>query len=65
MNNNLKIPLYAQKDKHGSTYYIARLQFPGSINCKDGISFVIFNAIPGEEEMQIGELYKQDTKQND
>jgi len=60
MSNNLKIPLYAQKDKNGNTFYVGRLQFPGNINCKDGISFVIFNALPGEEELQIGELQEKD-----
>lgn len=59
-NNNLKIPLFSQKDKNGRTYYVGRLQFPGSISCKDGVSFVLFTAIEGEEELQIGELYKSD-----
>jgi hypothetical protein len=62
MSNNLKIPLYAQKDKHGRTFYMARLQFPGTLNFKDGVSFIIFNSIEGEEELQIGELYKEGIK---
>ena len=62
MSNNLKIPLYAQPDRNGNTYYVGRLQFPGNISCKDGISFVIFTAISGEEELQISEMTDKDKR---
>lgn len=50
---NLKVPLFSKKDSNGNTYYIGKLQFPGNINCTDGINLLIFTSSEGDEELQI------------
>jgi len=52
----LRIPLEKKKDMDGRTYYLAKIEFPGTLNFKDGVAFLIFTSDEGEEEMQIGNL---------
>lgn len=52
-NSNLKIDLHPREDKDSRIFYVGKLKFPGSINCKDGVSFIIFIAENGSEQLQI------------
>lgn len=51
--NNLKIELAPRFDKDEEVYYIGRLKFPGSIDCSNGVTFLIFLSESGLEELQI------------
>lgn len=50
----LAVPLDAKKDAKNNTFYIGKLQFNGSLNLKEGQTFMIFLSDDGAEEMQIG-----------
>lgn len=56
MLNNMSIPLNIREDRNGKPYHIGRIQFPGSIDCTNGVAILIFVSEDGEEEMQIGGL---------
>jgi hypothetical protein len=53
MSDKLTLQLEAKKDGDDRTYYIAKLKGPVLIDCKDGVAFLIFTSIEGEEEIQI------------
>ena len=44
------------KDSHGHPYYIGKLQFPGTLEFECGVSFFVFVAEDGVEELQIAPL---------
>jgi hypothetical protein len=50
---NLKVDLEERKDKNGNVFYIGKLKCPILVDCKDGISFLIFTSEPGNEQLQI------------
>lgn len=52
-NNNLRIDLKTRLDKDGQKFFVGKLQFPGNLNCKDGVAFLIFVSEEGAEELQI------------
>ncbi len=55
-NSNLKVDLYPQQDRNNKTYYVGKLKFNGNIQCKDGVSFIIFISDGGNEQLQIAPL---------
>lgn len=59
-NNNLRIDLKRKVDKDGAYYYIGRLKGPFEINCVDGVSFIIFTADVGSEELQLSAMENKD-----
>lgn len=63
MTRKLTIPLEKKKDQDGKTYYLAKVEFPGTISFKEGVAFFIFTSDEGEEEMQIGNV-RNETSQN-
>ena len=52
-NNNLRVDLNARTDKDGKKFFVGKLRFPGTINCEDGIAFLVFIADDGNEQLQI------------
>lgn len=52
-NNRLKIELDSKIDKNGQKYYVGRMKSPISLNCENGIVFMVFISEEGEEELQI------------
>ena len=54
--HNLRIELKPNIDKDGQTYYVGFLEGPVSINCKDGVTFLVFIADKGEETLQIANM---------
>jgi hypothetical protein len=58
--HNLKINLDKKEDRDGNTFYVGKLKVPANIDCSDGIAFLIFCAIEGEEELQISAMKKND-----
>lgn len=55
-DNKLMIPLVVKRDQNNKPYYVGRLQFPGMIDCSQGVVFMIFTSEEGAEELQIGTL---------
>lgn len=58
-NNNLSIDLHPRKDADGNTFYVAKLEFPGTIELKDGAVFLVFISDQGNEQLQIGIMDKK------
>jgi hypothetical protein len=61
-NNNLTLDLKSRRDKDGKTFYVAKLRGPFSIDCTDGVVFLIYTSEIGCEEMQVAAM---DTKNQD
>ncbi len=57
-SNRLILPLEAKEDGNGNKYYIAKLEAPVNIECKDGTAFLIFISEEGSEELQIANMTK-------
>lgn len=57
-NKNLSIDLTARKDVDGNVFYVGKLEFPGTINCEDGVVFLVFISDKGSEQLQIGTMEK-------
>ena len=57
-NHNITIDLKSKLDKDGRTFYIAKIEAPVLIDCKDGVTFLIFVSSPGEEQLQIAPMNK-------
>ena len=55
-NSNLKVDLHSRKDKDGNIFHIGKLKFSGNINCKDGVTFLIFTSETGSEQLQIAQM---------
>jgi hypothetical protein len=55
-SKNLVIEIKPRTDKHGQVFFVGKLQFPGSIDCKDGVVFLIYTSDPGAEELQIAAM---------
>lgn len=53
-SEKLTIPLTATQDRNGKKYYIGRVQFPGTLEFKEGAVFWVFVSEEGNEELQIG-----------
>jgi len=52
-NNNMIVDLKAKVDKDKRIFYVGKIKAPITINCKDGVVFLIFVSDKGGEEMQI------------
>jgi len=52
-NKNLTIKLKAKQDSGKRTYYVGKLQFPGNIDCSDGVTFLVFVSDQDDEELQL------------
>ncbi len=61
MNDNLSVPLISREDRNKDIYHLGRIRFPGGINCRQGVAFLVYTSEEGEEEMQIATL---DQEQN-
>lgn len=59
-NKNLTIDLKARKDIDKKVFYIGKLKFPGTIDCKDGVAFLVFVSDNGEEQLQIAPMSSKD-----
>ncbi len=55
-NKNVKIDLKARKDVDGQTFYVGKLKIPAMIDCKDGITFLVFVSDKGEEQLQLAPM---------
>jgi hypothetical protein len=56
--SNLKVELNVRTDSNGKKFYIGKLEYPGTIECHDGVTFLIFVADSGAEELQISVMDK-------
>jgi hypothetical protein len=56
MANNLKLELRSRLDKNKRKYYIAKLEGPFLIDCKDGVVFLVYTSDEDNEELQIAQM---------
>jgi len=59
-SNKLSIRLYPREDKNGKQYFVGRLKFPGTIELKNGATFLAFISDPGYEELQVAVSEKEE-----
>jgi len=60
-NHNITIDLKPNVDRWGKTYYVAKIESPILIDCKDGVTFLVFVSEQGCESLQIAPM---DNKRN-
>jgi hypothetical protein len=53
MSNNCVIDLKSRKDGNGRVFYVGKLKAPMFIDCRKGVTFLIFTAEKDCEELQI------------
>ena len=53
MDGRIKLELEKKQDSSGKDYYITKLRGPFTIDCADGVCFLIFVSEDGGEELQI------------
>jgi hypothetical protein len=63
-NKNLTIDLKSRKDLDGQIFYVGKLKCPISIDCSEGVVFLIFTADKGEEQLQIAAMDSKDKDEN-
>jgi len=51
--DRLKVSIEGRDDQFGKTFYVAKLQFNGVVDCRNEIVFLVFNSKAGSEELQI------------
>jgi hypothetical protein len=52
-NKNLVIELKAREDKNHQVFYVGKLRAPVSIDCSQGVVFLIYTSEENAEELQI------------
>jgi hypothetical protein len=52
-HDRINVLLEPRVDQYEKVFYVCKLQFRGLIDCRQEISFIVFNAKPGAEELQI------------
>ena len=57
-NKNLTMDLHPRKDADGNTFYVGKIEFPGTIDCSKGAVFLVFVSDTGNEQLQIGIMEK-------
>lgn len=57
-NSKLSISLDKRVDSEGQVFHIGKLKGPFTIDCREGVAFLIFTSEDGSEEMQICNLTK-------
>ena len=65
MTNNLMIDLKQRTDSDGRVFYVGKLKGPFSIDCKDGVTFLIFTSDIGEEQLQVAPFQERDKDKRD
>ncbi|MDP2683489.1 MAG: hypothetical protein Q8P20_00375 [bacterium] len=63
-SDRFKVPIEDREDQYKKTFYVAKIQYNGYIDCgaKDGVVFIVFTSKAGAEELQIvGEITNNKT----
>lgn len=60
--NNLMIDLKQRTDADDRVFYVGKLKGPFSIDCKDGVTFLVFISDSGEEQLQIAPFQEKEKK---
>lgn len=55
-NKNVIIDLKARPDGQGKTFYVGKIKGPITIDCSEGVAFLIFVSARGEEQLQIAPM---------
>ncbi len=62
-DSKFKIDLEKRIDSYGQTYYLGKLKAPVSIDCHDGVAFLVFISESGLEQIQVSSFEnKEKTK---
>jgi hypothetical protein len=59
-NKNLVIDLKPRKDVDGRIFYVGKLKCPVTIDCSEGVAFLIFVSDVDGEQLQISAFDKND-----
>lgn len=60
-SNSMQVTLSSLLDRNGNIYHIGRVNFPGYIDCNDGVVFLIFLSEEGEETLHITTINNENT----
>lgn len=60
-NKNLTIDLKSRKDKDGMIFYVGKIKAPVTIDCSQGVVFLVFVSDEGDEQLQIALMDTKDT----
>lgn len=63
MSTNLTVDIKKREDQDGRVFYVGKLKGPFNINCKDGVTFLVFVSDAGDEQLQIAPLFDKQDKQ--
>lgn len=55
-NKNLSIELRPRKDKNGQIFFVGKLEGPFTIECKEGVVFLVYVSEAGAEELQLAPM---------
>jgi hypothetical protein len=64
MSNNLMIDLKERKDQDGRVFYVGKLKAPANIDCREGVTFLVFISDVGEEQLQIAPYQDKDKEKD-
>jgi len=64
-SNNLMVDLKERTDADGKSFYVGKLKAPMNINCKDGVTFLVFISDKGEEQLQIAPFQEKQDRQKE
>ena len=67
MSNNLIVQLREKTDSNGRKYFVGKLETPCFLDCRDGVTFLVFTSDVGVEELQIAPMtkHKKDDDMNE
>lgn len=60
MSTNLKIDLKKRVDQDGMSFYVGKIKAPMNIDCRNGVTFLVFVSDDGEEQLQIAPLQNRE-----
>lgn len=65
-SDRLKVSIDTRQDQYNKTFYVAKVQFNGYINCGSEVVFIVFTSKKGSEELQIvGNIISEGDKNKD
>ena len=63
-NKNVTIKLKSKRDRDGQTIYFGKMEAPVLIDCREGVTFLVFVSDQGDEQLQIALMNSKKSKKN-
>lgn len=63
-NKNVTIKLKSKRDRDGQTIYFGKIEAPVLIDCREGVTFLVFVSDKGDEQLQIALMDSKESKKN-